>query len=136
MAADADGKLDVESDGDSIIASVGGSSVEADWQTMKRLGERILRERDNHKTNLQKAEEINGAHFRFSCDCCKYEEEFEYASDLRDRGLTPNEHAEHPDMDCTPEDVTIEAYCPRHGTIPLAYDECDGCADARNHMNR
>jgi len=136
MAADAGEEIDVESDGDAIVATVGEHTVEADWQTMKRLGERLLRESDNHKTDLQKAEEINGAHFRFSCECCDYEEEFEYASDLRDRGLTAEEHADFEDYDCTKEDVTIEAFCPRHGVIPLAYDECDGCADARNHMNR
>jgi pterin-4a-carbinolamine dehydratase len=136
MAADAEAELDVESDGDSIVASVGDSTVEADWQTMKRLGERILRESDTHKTDLQKAEEINGAHIRVSCECCDYEEEFEYASRVRERGATPEEHADHPDFDCTTDDVKVEAFCPRHGIIPLAYDECDGCADVRNHMNR
>jgi len=124
------------SEGDRIVAKANDSVVEGDWQTMKRLGEVILREAENHKTDLQKASEISGAHIRVSCDCCDYEEEFEYATRVRDRGATPEEHADHPDFECTVEDVTVEAFCPRHGTIPFSYDECEGCADARNIMNR
>jgi len=128
--------VDAYSEGDRIVAKANGSVVEGDWQTMQRLGEEILREAENHKTDLQKASEISGAHIRVSCDCCGYEEEFEYARRVRDRGATPQEHADHPDFECTVEDVSVEAFCPRHGTIPLSYDECDGCADARNVMNR
>lgn len=124
------------SEGDRIVAKVNGSVVGGDWQTMRRLAQDILNEVDTHKTDLQKAEETNGAHVRVSCDCCGYEEVFKRASRVRERGQTPEEHADHPDFDCEPEDVTVEAYCPRHGVIPMAYDECDGCADARNVMNR
>jgi hypothetical protein len=124
------------SEGDRIIAKVNGSVVEAEWQTMQRLAKEVLAEADNHKTDLQKVKEISGAHVRLSCDCCDIEYEFEYVRELRDRAETPEEHVEHPDFDCTPDDVTVEAFCPRHGTIPMSYDECDGCADARNVMNR
>jgi hypothetical protein len=124
------------SEGERIVAKVDGTVVEGDWQRIKRFGEAILREAENHKTDLQKASEISGAHIRVSCDCCDWEAEFERAREVRERQATPDEHAEHPDFDCQPEDVNVEAFCPRHGTIPLAYDECDGCADARNVMNR
>jgi hypothetical protein len=124
------------SGGERIVAKANGTVVEGDWETMKRLGKAILREAENHKTDLQKASEISGAHIRVSCDCCDWEGEFERARGVRDRGATPEEHADHPDFECQPEDVAVEAFCPRHGTIPLAYDECDGCADARNVMNR
>lgn len=126
----------VESNGDRIAATVNGDEIEADWRTMQRLAEDILREADTHKTDLEKAEAISGAWVRVSCDCCDYEEEFEYARTVRERNATPEEHADHPDFDCTPEDVTVEAFCPRHGTIPLAYDECDSCASNRAVMNR
>ncbi len=136
MSADGTDRGVVESNGDRIAAIVNGDELEADWRTMQRLAEDILHEANNHKSDLQKASEINGAHIRVSCDCCDYEEVFEYASRVRDRGATPEEHADHPDFECTTEDVSVEAFCPRHGTIPLSYDECDGCADARNVMNR
>ncbi|ELY85271.1 hypothetical protein [Natrinema gari] len=126
----------VESNGDRITATLDGSELEGDWQTMKRLADDILHEADDHKTDLQKASEISGAHIRVSCDCCNFEAEFEYASRVRDRNATPEDHADHPDFECTADDVTVEAFCPRHGTIPLSYDECDGCADVRNMMNR
>ncbi|ELY68874.1 hypothetical protein [Natrinema versiforme] len=126
----------VESNGDRITATLNGSELEDDWQTMQRLAKDILREAETHKTDLEKAEAISGAWVRVSCDCCDYEEEFEYARTVRERNATPEGHADHPDFDCTADDVTVEAFCPRHGTIPLAYDECDGCADVRNVMNR
>lgn len=127
---------DVHTNGDRITASINGSEIEGDWRAMKRLAEDILDEADEHKTDLQKAAEINGAHIRVSCDCCDFEQEFERAREVRDRGQTPEEHAAHPDFNCEPSDVTIEAFCPRHGTIPMSYDECDGCAATRAMMNR
>ena len=136
MATDESASAVAHSEGDRIIAKANGSVVEADWQTMKRLADEILSEAEEHKTDLQKVKEISGAHVRLSCDCCGFEVEHEYVSRLEERGPTPEEHAEHPDFDCTVDDVNIEAFCPRHGTIPLSYDECDGCADARNVMNR
>ncbi|ADB63972.1 hypothetical protein Htur_5085 (plasmid) [Haloterrigena turkmenica DSM 5511] len=126
----------VESNGDRITATLEDTELEADWRTMKRLAEDILREAETHKTDLEKAEAISGAWVRVSCGCCDYEEEFEYARTVRERGQTPEAHADHPDFDCTPDDVTIEAFCPRHGTIRLAYDECDSCASNRALMNR
>jgi len=119
---------DATSNGDRIEATIDGQSIEGDWRDMRRLANAILNEADNHKTDLQKASEISGAHIRVSCDCCNYEEEFESARRVRDRGATPEEHADHPDFECTAENVSVEVFCPRHGTIPLAYDECDGCA--------
>lgn len=136
MAEDNTDVRSVHSEGDLIVAEHEGVVVEDDWRAMKKYAEAILNEAEEHKTDLQKAEEINGAHVRVSCDCCDYEQVFEWARDVRERGQTPEKHADHPDFDCEPEDVTIEAYCPRHGTIPLAYDECDGCADTRATMNR
>lgn len=124
------------SEGDRIVAKVNGTVVEGDWQTMQRLGKALLKEAENHKTDLEKASEINGAHIRISCDCCGWVAEFERAREVRDRRATPEQHADHPDFDCEPDDVTVEAFCPRHGTIPLSYDECEGCADARSVMNR
>jgi hypothetical protein len=124
------------STGDRIIAKANGGVVEGDWQTMERLATAILGEADDHKTDLERVAEISGAHVRLSCDCCGYDYEFERVRELRERGETPEEHVDHPDFECTRADVTVEAFCPRHGTIPLGYDECDGCADARNVMNR
>lgn len=121
---------------DRIKAEVDGSEIDADWRTMKRLAEDILSEAEQHKTDLQKAEEISGAWIRLTCNCCDYETEFEYAREMRDRNQTPNDHVDHPDFDCELDDVTIEAFCPRHGTIPLTYDECDSCASNRAMMNR
>lgn len=66
-------------------------------------------EADNHKTDLQKASEINGAHIRVLCDCCGFEEEFEHAREVRDRRATPEDHADHPDFDCTVDDETAES---------------------------
>lgn len=126
----------VHSKGDRIVAKANGSVIEGDWETMRDLGLELQREADNHKTDLEKADEISGAWIRVSCDCCDYEEEFEYARRLRDLGSTPEEHADHPDFDCEPDDVTVEAFCPRHGVIPLSYDECDSCASNRQVMNR
>ena len=124
------------SEGDRIVGKVGDSTVEGEWREMQRLAREILNEADNHKTDLQKVKEISGAHVRISCDCCDWEREFDSVREVRDRGMTPEEHADHPDFDCTVDDVTVEAFCPRHGTIPLSYDECDGCAEVRNVMNR
>jgi len=128
---------DATSNGDRIEATINGETVEGDWQAMQRLANAILDEADTHKTDLQKAAQINGAQIRVSCDCCDWEREFDTADGvLNSRYATREEHADHPDFDCEPGDVTVEAFCPRHGTIPLAYDECEGCADARNVMNR
>lgn len=124
------------SEGDRIIAKVNGSVVEGDWQTMKTLAKDILDEAETHKTDLQKADEIFAADIRISCHCCDYEEDFDSAREVRDRGATPEEHADHPDFECEPDDVTVEAVCSRHGTIPLAYDRCDSCADAEAVMKR
>lgn len=89
---------------------------------------------NKQKTDLEKAKEMpSGVHVRLSCEKCDIEWEEEYASDLYE---TPEEHADHPDYDCTLEDVTVEAFCPRHGVVPFHYDECDGCADARRVVNR
>jgi len=126
----------VESNGDRITATVNDETIDADWRTMKRLAKDILCEAADHTPDLERAEAISGAWVRVSCDCCDYEEEFEYARTVRERGQTPEGHADHPDFDCTPDDVTIEAFCPRHGRIPLAYDECDSCASNRAMMNR
>jgi len=124
------------SDGDRIIAKANGGVVEADWQEMERLAKEILAEAQDHKTDLEKIDEISGAHVRFNCDNCGYSLEHESVYEMRNRGPTPEEHAEYPDDDCTVEDSGYEAFCPRHGTIPMHYDECDGCANARNIMNR
>ncbi len=121
---------------DQIIAKANDSVVIGDWQTMQQLAREILAEADEHKTDLQRAEEIKAAHIRLSCDNCDWEPEFENARQVRDRRATPAEHADHPDFDCTSEDVTVEAFCPRHGTIPLDYDACDTCASNRAVMNR
>lgn len=126
----------VESSGDSIVAEINGDSIEADWKDMERLAHDILKEADNHKTDLEKIKQISGAHVRFKCDNCGFSLEYEYVRDMRDRGPSPQQHADYPDDDCTVEDCGYEAFCPRHGTIPMHYDECDGCADARNVMNR
>lgn len=124
------------SSGDRIIAKANGGVVEGDWQQMQRLAQEILSEADNHKTDLQKIKEINGAHVRMKCENCGYSYEEEYVRDFKDRGPTPQKHADYPDDDCTLEDVSLEPFCPRHGTIPMAYDECDRCASTRNMMNR
>jgi len=133
--ADQDEKVVVaHSEGDRIVAKANGGVVEGHWETMRALGKELLSEAENHKTDLQKAKEMAaGAHIRLSCDNCGIEHESEYASDLVE---SPEEHVEHPDFDCTRGDVTIEAFCPRHGTIPLSYDECDSCASDRALMNR
>lgn len=129
-------KPTVHSEGDRIVGKVNGSVVEGDWEKMKRFAQDILSEADKHKTPAQKIEEISGAWLRFSCSCCGHEREFEYVSTYRERGETVEEHCEHPDFDCETDDVTVEAFCPRHGTIPLGYDECDSCASNRAVMNR
>lgn len=119
---------------DRIVAKVNDAVVEGDWQTMKQLGKEILAEAEKHKTDLQRAKEMPaGVHIRVSCDHCGEEYEAERASNLTN---TPEEHADHPDFDCTLQDVSVEAFCPRHGVVPLDYDECDGCADARAVINR
>jgi hypothetical protein len=125
---------EVHSEGDRIVATANGGVVEAEWETMKRLAKEILSEAENHKTDLQKAKEMAaGVHIRLSCENCEVEHEAEYARDLIE---TPQEHVDYPDDDCTLDDVTIEAFCPRHGTVPLSYDECDSCASDRAVMNR
>lgn len=125
---------EVHSEDDRIVAAANGGVVEAEWETMKRLAKKILSEAENHKTDLQKAKEMAaGVHIRLSCENCGIEDEAEYARDLYE---TPAEHVDHPDFDCTLDDVTVEAFCPRHGTVPLKYDECDSCASDRALMNR
>jgi hypothetical protein len=123
------------SDGDRIVAKAGNDSViEGDWRTMERLAKAILREAEGHKPALEKIEEMGaGVHARLKCDNCDITDEAERVRDLIE---TPEEHVDHPDFDCTLDDVTVEAFCPRHGTIPLDYDECEGCADTRAVMNR
>lgn len=121
---------------DRIIAKANDSVIEGEWREMERLAKEILAETENHKSDLEKVEEINGANVRVKCDCCDWEAEFESAREARDRGVTPEEHVDHPDFDCTLDGVTVEAFCPRHGVIPFGFDECDGCADARAVMNR
>lgn len=125
---------EVHSEGDRIVATANGGVVEADWETMKWLAKEILSEAENHKTDLQKAKEMAaGVHIHLSCECCGFEDEAEYARNLVD---TPEGHVDHPDFDCTLDDVSVEAVCPRHGTVPLSYDECDSCASDRALMNR
>jgi len=136
MSTDDNQQPTVHSKGDRIVGKVNGSIVEADWETMKRFAQDILSEADEHKTALQKIKEISGAWVRATCDNCGYEREFEHVSTYRDRADTPEEHAEHPDFDCQQDDLNIEAFCPRHGRIPMAYDECDTCASTRAAMNR
>lgn len=119
-----------------IVAKLNGSVVEGEWREMERLAKEILDETENHKSDLEKVAEISGAHVRISCDNCGVEREFERVRKARERNATPADHVDYPDDDCTLDDVTVEAFCPRHGTIPLPYDECDGCAHARNVMNR
>jgi hypothetical protein len=122
------------SNGDRIVAEADGSTVGGDWRTMQRLAKAILREVENHKPALEKIEEMGaGVHARLTCDNCDITDEAERVRDLHE---TPEEHVDHPDFDCTLEDVTVEAFCPRHGTVPLAYDECDSCASDRALMVR
>jgi len=86
------------------------------------------------KSDFQKAKEMrSGAHIRLTCSNCDTEHEAEYARNLAE---TPQEHADYPDFDCTIDDVKVEAFCPRHGTIPLEYDGCDTCASNSAVMNR
>lgn len=121
---------------DRIVAKANDGVVEGDWQTMKRLGEEILAEVEKHKTDFQRAKEMPaGVHIRLSCENCGITDEAEYARDLHQ---TPEEHVDYPDPDhdCTLDDVTVEAFCPRHGVVPLDYDECDGRADTRRVVNR
>ncbi|WP_218962302.1 hypothetical protein [Halorubrum persicum] len=75
----------------------------------------------------------SGVHIRLSCENCGIEDEVEYARDLAE---TPEGHIAHPDFDCTLDDVSVEAFCPRHGTVSLSYDECDSCVSDRAMMNR
>ena len=125
---------EVHSEGDRIVATANGGVVEAEWETMKRLAKEILSEAEDHKTDLQKAKEMAaGVHIRLLCENCEVEHEAEYARDLIE---TPQEHVDYPDDDCTLDDVSVEAFCPRHGTVPLSYDECDSCASDRALMNR
>jgi hypothetical protein len=133
--ADTDSEtVTARSDGDRIIAEVNGSTIESDWETMKQLGKRVLSEAEDHKTDLQKEIEMGtGAHIRISCSDCGITREAEYERDLP---FTPDEHVEFPDTDCERSAISVEAFCPRHGTIPLAYDECDSCASNRAVMNR
>lgn len=124
----------VHSEGDLIIGKVNGNTVEGDWQCIKRFAEELLSEVDNHKTDLKKAKEIgSGVHICISCENCGIEHEAEYARNLTE---TPEEHVDYPDNDCSLEHITVEAFCPRHGTVPLEYDECDTCASNRGLMNR
>jgi hypothetical protein len=135
MAGDESGRAIAQSDGEMIAAEYEGQVVEGDWRGMKKFAQAILDEAEKHKTDLQKAEEMGaGIHVRAFCEDCDVEREFEYVTGLRNAGWSPEEHADT--YGCSPDDVTIEAFCPRHGTVPLDYDRCDECADARAVMNR
>jgi len=125
------------SQGDRIVAKYGPDDVdivEGDWRTMKELAQALLTEVEDHETDFEKAKNTApGVHVRMYCDDCGIDVEEEYARHLPE---TPEEHVDHPDYDCSLEDVTIEAFCPRHGTVSLDYYECDTCASTRAVMNR
>lgn len=121
--------------GDRIIAKVNDGVVEGDWETMKQFAETILDEVDQHKPVAQKIKEISGAHLRISCSNCEYEDEFKRVRDYRNRGRSPEQHAAEPHNECGADDVELEAFCPRHGRIPLEYNECDECAANREAMH-
>ncbi len=93
-----------------------------------------LADADVLKTRFDKIREFDGpVKVKVSCDCCGYSETFRRV-DRVEKHDPRDSHPRDSMDDCSSDDVSIDAYCPQHGKLPIRWGYCDSCRADQHSM--